>query len=223
MRRGATSRSGRARRRAGLSPGASREQLYLGETEWQRGAARAAAGRAAVAFRRARRAMAGASSMPAAGRRAISPPERADPKVKLFDAVRDYLEAEQQVRAQRTAIAAFSEGSAERLADRAARARRRPTAPRRRRPRRSRALPRSAVGLAVLPLEQGFATDELVVLGEQDILGDRLARPPRQRRKLDQFLAEATNFDAGRSRRPCRSRHRPLRGAGDARCRRRAA
>ncbi len=59
------------------------------------------------------------------------------------------------------------------------------------------ALPRSAVGLAVLPLEQGFTTDALVLLGEQDILGDRLARVPRRRRNLDQFIAEATNLSPG--------------------------
>ena len=85
------------------------------------------------------------------------------------------------------------------------------------------ALPGSAVGLAVLPVEQGFATDELVLLGEQDILGDRLARTraaPAQSRPVHQ---RGDGADAGRPRRPCRSRHRPLRGAGDDRCRRRAA
>ena len=121
--------------------------------------------------------------------------ERADPKVALFEAVRDYLEAERKS-GRKTAIAAFSEGSAERLlgvlrergvtdlrrvADGGALT----------------ALPGSSVGLAVLPLEQGFATDALVLLGEQDILGDRLARTPRRRRNLDQFIAEATNLSPG--------------------------
>ncbi len=59
------------------------------------------------------------------------------------------------------------------------------------------ALADSSVGLALLPLEQGFATDALVILGEQDILGDRLARTPRRRRNLDQFIAEATNLSPG--------------------------
>ena len=35
------------------------------------------------------------------------------------------------------------------------------------------------------------------MLGEQDILGDRLARTPRRRRNLDQFIAEATNLTPG--------------------------
>src|SRR5271156_5853018 len=121
--------------------------------------------------------------------------ERADPKVALFEAVRDYLETERQS-GHKTAIAAFSEGSAERLlgvlrergvadlrriADGDALA----------------ALPGSSVGFAVLPLEQGFTTDALALLGEQDILGDRLARTPRRRRNLDQFIAEASNLSPG--------------------------
>jgi len=121
--------------------------------------------------------------------------ERADPKVQLFEAVRDYLTAE-QASGRRAAIAAYSEGSADRLAtvlrerglgelrlvaDANALAR----------------LPKRAVGLAILPLEEGFATDSLVLLGEQDILGDRLARVPRRRRSLDDFITEAASLSAG--------------------------
>src|SRR5215469_15442444 len=40
--------------------------------------------------------------------------ERADPKIVLFEAVRDYLDDERKS-GRRTAVAAFSEGSAERL------------------------------------------------------------------------------------------------------------
>jgi transcription-repair coupling factor (superfamily II helicase) len=121
--------------------------------------------------------------------------ERADPKVNLFEAVRDYLDAERKA-GKRAAIAAYSAGAADRLA----------TVLRERGLSDLRAvtdgdalekLPRSAVGLAILPLEQGFATDSLVVLGEQDILGDRLARTPRRRRNLDEFIAEAASLSAG--------------------------
>ena len=59
------------------------------------------------------------------------------------------------------------------------------------------ALPRSAVGLAVLPLEHGFVTDDLELIGEQDILGDRLRAPARRRRSLDQFIAEAAALTPG--------------------------
>jgi len=58
-------------------------------------------------------------------------------------------------------------------------------------------LPRQAVGLAILPLEEGFATEALVLLGEQDILGDRLARTPRRRRNLDDFITEAASLSPG--------------------------
>jgi transcription-repair coupling factor (superfamily II helicase) len=36
-----------------------------------------------------------------------------------------------------------------------------------------------------------------VLLGEQDILGDRLARPPRRRRSLDDFITEAAALSSG--------------------------
>ena len=42
----------------------------------------------------------------------------------------------------------------------------------------------------VLPVEQGFETDDLAVISETDILGDRLSRP-RRRRRAQNFLAEA--------------------------------
>ncbi len=49
---------------------------------------------------------------------------------------------------------------------------------------------------AVLPLEAGFETDNLVVISETDILGDRLARPRRKRRAAN-FLAEASALTPG--------------------------
>ncbi len=49
---------------------------------------------------------------------------------------------------------------------------------------------------AVLPLETGFETDDLAVISETDILGDRLARP-RRRRRAANFLAEATALTPG--------------------------
>ena len=48
----------------------------------------------------------------------------------------------------------------------------------------------------VLPLDTGFETDDLVVISETDILGDRLARPRRKRRAAN-FLAEATSLTPG--------------------------
>ncbi|HEY1752075.1 MAG TPA: transcription-repair coupling factor [Caulobacteraceae bacterium] len=48
----------------------------------------------------------------------------------------------------------------------------------------------------VLPLDAGFETDNLAVISETDILGDRLARP-RRRRRATNFLAEATALAPG--------------------------
>ncbi|MEM8726275.1 MAG: transcription-repair coupling factor, partial [Pseudomonadota bacterium] len=42
----------------------------------------------------------------------------------------------------------------------------------------------------VLPLDTGFASDELEVLTEQDVLGDRLVRRKKKRKDSDAFLAE---------------------------------
>jgi transcription-repair coupling factor (superfamily II helicase) len=40
-------------------------------------------------------------------------------------------------------------------------------------------LPKPEVALAVLGLESGFESVQAAVIGEQDILGDRLVRPRR--------------------------------------------
>ena len=59
------------------------------------------------------------------------------------------------------------------------------------------ALPGSTTALAVLGLEQGFETPELAVIGEQDILGDRLVRPRRKQRSAVDVLTEATSLSVG--------------------------
>ncbi|MCI3178948.1 transcription-repair coupling factor [Caulobacter sp. CCUG 60055] len=48
----------------------------------------------------------------------------------------------------------------------------------------------------VLPLDAGFETDNLAVISETDILGDRLARP-KKRRRAQNFLAEASALTPG--------------------------
>ncbi|HZZ37365.1 MAG TPA: CarD family transcriptional regulator, partial [Caulobacteraceae bacterium] len=48
----------------------------------------------------------------------------------------------------------------------------------------------------ILPLEHGFETENLAVISETDILGDRLARP-RRRRRASNFLAEAAALTQG--------------------------
>ena len=51
--------------------------------------------------------------------------------------------------------------------------------------------------LAVAPLEHGFETDDLLVISEQDILGDRLVRPARKRKRADNFLTETQSLGPG--------------------------
>ena len=207
-----------AGRRPGLPAAAARPALSR-RARMAEGAARAA-GRAGLAVCSARRRRP-TGSTPARGRCAISPPSAPTPRSRCSrrcatiskpnanPAARPRSPPSARARPSGSLGVLRERGVADlrRVADGDALA----------------ALPGSSVGLAVLPLEQGFTTDTLVVLGEQDILGDRLARTPRRRRNLDQFIAEANNLVAGRSRRSCRSRHRPLRGAGDDRRRRRAA
>ena len=59
------------------------------------------------------------------------------------------------------------------------------------------ALPKSHVALTVLGIESGFETAEAAVIGEQDILGDRLVRPRRAARRGENFIAEVTSLAAG--------------------------
>jgi transcription-repair coupling factor (superfamily II helicase) len=61
----------------------------------------------------------------------------------------------------------------------------------------ARALPPGVVALAVLPLERGFLTDRLAVVAEQDLLGSRIARPPKRKKRADQFIADATEIEEG--------------------------
>ena len=57
----------------------------------------------------------------------------------------------------------------------------------------------------------------LEVIGEEDMLGDRLSRPAKKRRPSERFIAEAGGAQRRRPGRPSRARRRPLRGPGDAR------
>src|SRR5207237_7238470 len=48
----------------------------------------------------------------------------------------------------------------------------------------------------VLPIEAGFESENLAVISETDILGDRLSRP-RKKRRAANFLAEASALTPG--------------------------
>lgn len=53
------------------------------------------------------------------------------------------------------------------------------------------------IGLVVLGLEHGFESHDLAIITESDILGDRLARKSKKRRKSDNFLTEVSSLNEG--------------------------
>ena len=56
---------------------------------------------------------------------------------------------------------------------------------------------KGTIGLMTLALERGFVADKLAIVGEQDLLGERISRPVRRRKRADQFIAEATEIAEG--------------------------
>ena len=58
-------------------------------------------------------------------------------------------------------------------------------------------LKKGEAGTAVLSLEGGFETSGLVVIGEQDILGDRMVRRSKRRKRAADFISEAAGLDEG--------------------------
>jgi len=115
--------------------------------------------------------------------------------VNLFDKVAEHVKAANDT-GRRVLVAAYTEGSASRLqhllqehgattpvpvGDYAT----------------VLGLPVGALGVAVWPLEHGFILDGLEVVGEEDILGDRLSRPAKKRRPSERFIAEASALSDG--------------------------
>jgi len=66
-------------------------------------------------------------------------------------------------------------------------------------------LPAGVVALATYGVERGFTGPAapgaerggIALTGEQDLLGERIARPPRRRKRADQFIADATEIAEG--------------------------
>ncbi len=131
----------------------------------------------------------------AAGRVAPSfAAERQAQDVNLFESVVKLFRTERK-KGRKTIIACWSEGSRDRMAQVLAD--------------HGLAHPRLAenwrdaettspetTALVVLGLETGFQTDDMLVLSEQDILGERLLRPQR-RKKASDALTEAAGLAAG--------------------------
>jgi len=120
--------------------------------------------------------------------------ERADENRNLFDAVVAHARA--LAADKRVVFAFWSAGSCERmqhvLLDHGLTDLRRVSSFK-----EAMALPSGAFGLAVLGLETGFEGGDIALVSEQDILGDRLARPRRRQRRADDFITELTSLSAG--------------------------
>ena len=58
-------------------------------------------------------------------------------------------------------------------------------------------LKQGTTGLAVLGIESGFEDDEFAIIGEQDVLGDRLVKRRKGSKKGSDFLSEVSSLSAG--------------------------
>ena len=121
--------------------------------------------------------------------------ERATAGSNIYDAVKTHTE-ELRKAGRKVVLASWTEGSLERLHtilkehDLAPLARAQSWA-------EVDARDVSIVSQVVLPLEEGFETDTLAIIAEQDILGDRLVRKSRRAKKAADFLSELSSLSAG--------------------------
>ncbi|UWQ51578.1 transcription-repair coupling factor [Leisingera caerulea] len=118
-------------------------------------------------------------------------PERQQENVSLFGALAAHIKARMQEGP--VLVASYSEGARERLSglieDEGL----------------AEAIPvmdgtrigKSGLHLAVWALEHGFEAPGLTVISEQDVLGDRLIRAPKKRRKAENFLTETQSLSPG--------------------------
>ncbi|PZO73577.1 MAG: transcription-repair coupling factor [Mesorhizobium amorphae] len=121
--------------------------------------------------------------------------ERADPDANVFEAAVDHV-ADVRAKGRRVLLAGWTAGSLDRLAQimgehGLSRLKGADTL------QAADKLAKNEAGLVVLPIEAGFETDRLVVVAEQDILGDRLIRRSKKRKKGADFIAEVSSLNAG--------------------------
>jgi transcription-repair coupling factor (superfamily II helicase) len=168
------------------------ERLYLGEMEWRERLEQAQMARL-TPFTMPEGQGAAVDACTKQGRNFAA--ERAEPGRNVFEAVTAHALALQSDD-KRVVVALWSDGARERmrhvLADHGL-ANLSPVASWQ----EALALPKPEVALAVLGLESGFETADAAVIGEQDILGDRLVRPRRAARRAENFIAEVTSLAAG--------------------------
>jgi transcription-repair coupling factor (superfamily II helicase) len=128
-----------------------------------------------------------------AGRNFVA--ERSELGSNVFEAVKKHVEALQEAR-KRVVIALWSEGSRERMGHVLTEHGLLNLTPVASWP-QVLALSRPQIALAVLGVEAGFETENVALISEQDILGERLVRPRRQSKRAENFIAEVTSLSAG--------------------------
>ncbi|MGN6287185.1 MAG: transcription-repair coupling factor [Afipia sp.] len=122
-------------------------------------------------------------------------PERGDTSVNVFEAVVAHIHAQQAAR-KKVVVALWSEGSRERMASMLS-DHKLVNLTSVNTWRTVQATPRNETTLAVVGLESGFETDAVALITEQDILGDRLVRPRKANRKVENFISEVTSLATG--------------------------
>ncbi len=121
--------------------------------------------------------------------------ERADPNANIFDIAVAHL-AELRTGSRRVLIAGWSEGSLDRLGQILGEHNLGGTKKVETLAELEKLAPQE-IGLAVLPLEHGFETARIAVMAEQDILGDRLIRRSKRRKRAANFISEVAGLAAG--------------------------
>ena len=118
-------------------------------------------------------------------------PERQLENISLFGALADYIKLKSEDKP--VVIASYSDGARERLTGLIEDEGIGEVIPIQNGTR----IGKRGVHLAVWGIEAGFETPDLTVISEQDVLGDRLIRQPRKRRKAENFLTEVQSLSPG--------------------------
>ncbi|WP_034993632.1 transcription-repair coupling factor [Beijerinckia mobilis] len=121
--------------------------------------------------------------------------ERADPEANVFEAAIEHIRT-LQAEGRRVILTAWTDGSRERLghvlADHGLKEHESVSSYV-----QAQGLKSTTVALGVIGLEQGFVAEGLAVIGEQDILGDRIVQTRRKARRAQDFLSEVASLQAG--------------------------
>jgi transcription-repair coupling factor (superfamily II helicase) len=165
-------------------------RLYVMRDEWQQ----LLADRTVIEFTPFERPESFATSFGARRGRSFAA-ERAEAGGNVYDAVRVHALALLSSK-KRVVIAAWSEGSAERLTTIL---RDHDVSPLAIAPTWTDVTEHSSelINVVVLPLEEGFETNTLAVIAEQDILGDRMVRRAKRARKASDVLSELSSMSPG--------------------------